>query len=255
MEISSPAGRTAELVAALLEARRSGRAVAPEALAGPDPTREEAYGIQAGVARAIGEVGGYKVANKPGAARIMAPIFRKDILEAPATLAVGAREEIGIELEIGFRIEAPLPARGVPERRAAIAACLSALPVIEIVRTRLPPEASAELKLADNQINGGLVLGAPVRDWHDLPLGEVEAVLDLGSDRVLEGAARVPGGDAFENFLVLEGMVGGHCGGLRPGQIVITGSLNGLPYVRGGIGVAGRIAGLGEVSLGLVATA
>lgn len=239
------------LVHALLTARRTAHPVASELVRQLDPTMEEAYRIQAEVARATGQVGGFKVANKPDAPRIMAPIFSKDIVTTPAAFDVSPDEEVGIELEVGFRIERPLPDRKSPNRRDAIAQCLSALPVIEVVRTRLPMSATPALKLADNQINGGLVVGTPVTDWANLTLGPVTAELDLGSDRILNGAAGVPGGDAFENFLVLEEMLGDHCGGLQPGQIVITGSLNGLPYVRGGLDVQGGIEGLGKVSLRL----
>lgn len=251
MEVFSETDSVSILVPALQEARRTGRHVADGVIDQLSPTVDEAYRIQAEVARSIGQVGGFKVANKPGAPRIMAPIFSKDIVTAPASLDLPPEEDIGIELEVGFRIERALPDSGIPNRREAIARCLSALPVIEIVRTRLRHDASPILKLADNQINGGLVLGAPVADWTSLSLGTVAASLQLGDDRVLDGMACVPGGDAFENFLVLEQMLGDHCGGLQPGQVVITGSLNGLPYVRAGIGVRGWIDGLGDVSLDL----
>ncbi|MDK3074997.1 2-keto-4-pentenoate hydratase [Sedimentitalea sp. JM2-8] len=251
MEISSATDSVSILTPALLEARRTGHPVASEIVRQIDLTVEEAYRIQSEVARATGPVGGFKVANKPDAPRIMAPIFSKDIMTAPAVIDVPRDEEIGIELEVGFRIDRPLPDRTSPNRRDAIAECLSAVAVIEIVRTRLPMDATPVLKLADNQINGGLVVGAPVADWTALSLGSVSASLDLGDDRILDGTAAVPGGDAFENFLVLEDMLGEHCGGLQPGQIVITGSLNGLPYLRAGIDIRGRIDGLGAVSLRL----
>lgn len=253
MQVLPPENDLSVLTLALLEARRTGRPVTGELVRELEPTVDAAYRIQAEVARAIGQVGGFKVANKPDAPRIMAPIFSKDIVTAPASVGVSSEEEIGIELEVGFRIERTLPDRNTPNRREAISQCLCALPVIEIVRTRLPRDATPVLKLADNQINGGLVLGAPITDWTSLSLGPVTARLDLGEDRVLDGEVGVPGGNAFENFLVLEEMLGDHCGGLRPGQVVITGSLNGLPYVRAGIDVRGRIDGLGEVSLSLKA--
>lgn len=251
MEVFSAAESVSVLVPALLEARRTGFPVADKVVRQLDPTMEEAYRIQAEVARATGQVGGFKVANKPGAPRIMAPIFSKDVCTAPVSIDVPPGEDIGIELEVGFRIEKSLPDRHAPDRRDAIAQCLSVLPVIEIVRTRLPMDVTPALKLADNQINGGLVAGAPIADWTARSLGPVTARLDLGNDRVLDGEATVPGGNALENFLVLEEMIGDHCGGLQPGQIVITGSLNGLPYARAGIDVQGWIDGLGDVSLRL----
>lgn len=251
MKIPSTEESVSILAPALLEARRTGRPVASALVSQLNLTVAEAYRIQVEVARATGLIGGFKVANKLDVPRIMAPIFSTDIVTSPASIGVPSDESIGIELEIGFRVERPLPHRETPNRQAAIANCLSALPVIEIVRTRLPMDVTPALKLADNQINGGLVVGAPIADWTTLSLGPVAAGLKLGDDRVLDGEAGVPGGDAFENFLVLEEMLGDHCGGLRPGQIVITGSLNGLPYVRAGIDIWGWIAGLGEVSLRL----
>jgi 2-keto-4-pentenoate hydratase len=44
-------------------------------------------------------------------------------------------------------------------------------------------------------------------------------------------------------------MIGEHCGGLQPGQIVITGSLHPLTYVLPGTSVVGHIEGLGDVSV------
>lgn len=251
MENSSGDAVVASIVSLLLEARRNGQPSTAGNLPDIALSAQDAYRVQRAIVNAVGPVGGFKVANKPGAQRIMAPIFAKDFLTSPASLQVPQGERIGIELEVGFRVEAPMPARDVSDRRAVIADRLSALPVIEIVRTRLPENAGPMLKLADNQINGGLVLGAPVRDWQALSLGRLEASLQLGDNLILDGPAEVPGGDAFENFLVLEEMIEDHCGGLQPGQVVITGSLNGLPYVRARASAIGRIDGLGEVSLHL----
>ncbi len=248
---SSEDDAVSAVISGLLGARRTGKPFSAGVLQGAGLSTEQAYRVQAGVARRFGPVGGFKVANKPDAPRIMAPIFAGDIGESPARIDVPAGEPVGIELEVGFRVEAPLPPLDLAGRRAAVAKCLSAVAAIEIVRTRLADPASPAMKLADNQINGGLVLGAPVRDWQALPVGQVEAFLSLGADVVLDGKAAVPGGDAFDNFLVLEAMVGTHCGGLQPGQVVITGSLNGLPYVSADIAVRGRVAGLGAVSVEL----
>ncbi|WP_232823156.1 2-keto-4-pentenoate hydratase [Oceanibium sediminis] len=239
------------LALAIVKARKTGVAIPADLIDQATLAEDDAYRVQAEVARQIGRIGGFKVANKPQAPRIMAPIFAKDVMNAPAVLAVPADEDIGIELEIGFRVDSPLPAPDVADRKRAVAECLSAVAVIEVVRTRLPAGASPLLKLADNQINGGLVVGVPLKNWASLPMGKVNAYLSLGDDIVLDGEAHVPGSNAFENFLVLEEMVGTHCGGLQQGQVVITGSLNGLPYVHAETVIHGRIDGLGELSFRL----
>jgi 2-keto-4-pentenoate hydratase len=248
--------RARRVAARLLEARRGG---APLPAGWDDAqglTRGETYAVQALVAREHGPAGGFKVACKPGAPQIMAPIFRDDIMASPAQLPVPEGERIGIELEIGFRVTAPLPAPDAPDRTARLAECLELVPVIEIVRTRLDTEDAPPLiKLADNQINGGLVVGLGLADWRHLELSGAHARLSLGGQTILDGRAEVPGGDAFANFQALEAMVGDHCGGLQPGHVVITGSLNGLPYVTAPSKVEGHIDGLGAVSLDLVVLA
>ncbi|MGC9417441.1 MAG: fumarylacetoacetate hydrolase family protein [Rhodovulum sp.] len=241
----------ADLASRLITARRTGSPVPPDALPVGDLTDRDAYAVQALVAQALGPVGGFKVACKPGHPRIMAPILARDIIGTPARLAVPASERIGIELELGFRVLAPLPPADVPDRDARLADCLALVPVIEIVRTRLAGEAAPMLKLADNQINGALVVGPELPDWRGRDLSRVTARLTAGGRILLDGPADVPGLGAFENFKVLEALVGDHCGGLRPGHVVITGSLNGLPWLRPGTAIEGRIEGVGAVALAL----
>ena len=126
---------------------------------------------------------------------------------------------------------------------------MAAVAVHEIVDTRLADldGAGPLLRLADNQLNGALVIGEPRADWHDLDLATVTAKLTLGDETVLNGPAFPPGGDAWETFLGFARMVGTHCGGLREGQVVITGSLNGLPFIDRPSSASGAIEGLGTV--------
>ncbi|MFU8779008.1 MAG: 2-keto-4-pentenoate hydratase, partial [Roseovarius sp.] len=70
-------------------------------------------------------------------------------------------------------------------------------------------------------------------------------------ETLLDGAAQVPGGDAFATLCALVRALGEHCGGLREGHVVITGSLNGLPWVQAPIVAQGNIAGLGSVTMTL----
>jgi 2-keto-4-pentenoate hydratase len=243
-----------DLASRLVTARRTGEPVDVDAIPLRDLTERDAYAVQARVAQTLGPVGGFKVACKPGQPRIMAPILARDITSSPGRLACPAAEHIGIELELGFRVLGTLPAAGAPGRDARLADCLALVPVIEIVRTRIAGGASPMLKLADNQINGGLVVGRAVRDWQGLDVSQVFARLTAGTETLLDGEAEVPGQDAFENFKTLEALVGDHCGGLRPGQLVITGSLNGLPWLTAGIRIEGWIDGVGAVRVSLEAT-
>ena len=243
--------RAQALAEAFLRARGDGPAV-PASL-GAALSMEEAYEVQAAVAAALGPVGGWKVACKPGAPQIMAPILARDICPGGGRVRLPGGAPVGVELEIGFRLTAPLPSPRDPGFEAAARAATEILPVLEIVASRLedPRNAPPALKLADNQLNGALVLGEAVPDWEGLGTARVHGRLDISGETLLDGVAEVPGGDAFANFCALARMVGTHCGGLQPGQVVITGSLNGLPWRELPLTAEGEIAQLGTVGITL----
>lgn len=241
--------RVQALVEALGRARRGGPAVATEL--GTGLSVEEAYEVQAAVAAELGPVGGWKVACKPGAPQIMAPILARDIYPSGSRINLPGVAPVGVELELGFRLTAPLPPPQDPGFEAAARAAAEILPVFEVVASRLddPRNAPPALKLADNQINGALVLGEATADWADLDTSRALARLAIDGETLLDRVAEVPGGDAFANFCALARMVGTHCGGLRPGQVVITGSLNGLPWRELPLTAEAEIAKLGAIGV------
>lgn len=85
----------------------------------------------------------------------------------------------------------------------------------------------------------------------ELEVGTVTAQMQAGTEVVLDGAGTVPDGSALETFASLTRQIGDHCGGLKRGQIVITGSLHPLAYYPKGTLIQGRIDGIGAVSVRL----
>ncbi len=237
------------LAAQLVAARDGGPKLS--AMAGEGLTRARVLAVQEAVAAQLGPVGGFKVACPPGAPIIIAPIMACDIYQSPALIDIPAGEEVGVELEYAFRVIAPLPAPDMPDFEARLRDAVELLPAFELVRSRLadPKGASAALKMMDNQLNGAVVLGAPCRDWRGIDVTRAEARLTLGNEILLDGAARVPGGDAFATLCALVRASGNHCGGLQRGHVVITGSLNGLPWVTPETEAEAVIDGLGKVSM------
>ncbi len=235
-----------EMVEAISNARmgnrRSSSAWIPE-------SRAQAYAVQTRVAALTGEVAGFKTARKPGQPQIMAPIFARDVLPSGACVASRFGGHLGVELEVGLRLEAPLPAPDSLDFAARAAACLRPVAVIEIVDTRLEgARADAALaKLADNQINAGLIVGPEMAAWNGGQLSRVTARMQAGDACLLYGEADVPGGCAVDTLAALAAMIGDHCGGLQPGQIIITGSLHPLTYVAPGTLVEGEIDSFGAV--------
>ncbi|WP_138471476.1 fumarylacetoacetate hydrolase family protein [Poseidonocella sp. HB161398] len=234
------------LAAALIAAHETGTRIQPEA--GP-ASAAEAFAVQAEVSRHFGAVGGFKVGQKPGADPIMAPIRADKVLASGG--AVKVADKMAIELEVGFEILSPLPAGATP---AELAKHVRPLPAIELVDTRLagPLAGDPLAKLADNQINGGLVLGKPLTGWDGSDFGKLTAKLTAGEETVLDGETEVPFGSALTTLSVLADFIGTHCGGLQPGQVVITGTLCGIPYFPAGTEIRGSIEGLGEVNVSLL---
>ncbi|MCV2877810.1 hypothetical protein OE699_03005 [Sedimentimonas flavescens] len=233
----------------LLAAYRAGTRIAPQ---GALPTSAaQAYAVQSYLLAALGPAGGFKVGLKPDAPPIMAPIMAARC--QPSGSRYPVTDRIGVELEVGWKIVAPLPDPAQPDYLRAVTSCIVPLPVIELVDTRISGPAAADplVKLADFQINSGLILGAPLADWDGGDFTHLTGRMQVGAQVLLEGATEVPGGSALGTLHALHRAIGDHCGGLQPGQIVITGTIHPLTYVPGNIEVRGEISGLGTVSVSL----
>ena len=238
---------TDDWIEALVRARRTGERCIPAAP--PPETPAQAYAIQAGVQQAMGPVAGFKAARKPGEPMIYAPLLVGGVVQSGAEVAV--HDQMGIELEVGLMIDRDLPRDASSLTAADVAGYVTPIVVIELVDTRLEGDLSNDpmAKLADNLINAGLVVGPRATGWSGADLGMVQAEMKAGADVILEGTASGPGGSALETFAALARMIGTQDGGLRKGQIVITGSLHPLIYVTKGTAVRGEIVGIGPVEV------
>jgi 2-keto-4-pentenoate hydratase len=213
----------------------------------PSPNYIEALAIQRTVQDHIGAVSGFKVARRADGPPVIAPIPAQKTY--PSGASVPVRDRVGIELEIGFEVIAP-PG---PDPMSKLVRIFRPRLVLELVDTRLTgAENDALLKLADMQLNEGLVLGPALDNWDGEDFGALEVQLTCGAQIVISGTATVPGGSALANLALLCAHLGDHCGGLQVGQTVITGSLSGLPFFPAGTNVLGRVEGFGTVNCQLV---
>lgn len=234
----------------LLNARRSNRKIPASDIEAPPAGLRWAYAVQEAVTRELGAVGAFKTGRKTAdEIPIMAPILAAGVRASPATFTRAELDLVGVELEVAFRIDAVLPNLDDPDFETRMRERVSVLPAIEVVDSRIADHDTADplWKLADNQINAGLVHGEPLADWQALDLAHVAARLEAGRDILFEGPAMVPGGDAFATLCAFVRLVGAHCGGLHPGQFVTTGSVMGLIFIEPGQRVHGTIEGLGSV--------
>lgn len=231
------------MIDALRAAHLAGTRIAPPSV----PTdREAILAIQAAVCDGLGGVAGFKVGSGKDGPPVVAPVLSRYAVPNGGKRKIGDR--LGVELEVGFEVIRPLPENGFPAQpQAYFRPCV----VLELVDTRLSgPLADDPLcKFADFQINAGVVIGDGLGDWDGSDFDTVFARLMAEGSTILDGEARVPGGSALENLRLLVHSLGTHCGGLQPGQVVITGSLCGLPYFGPGTRVEGHIGGLGAVAV------
>jgi len=176
-----------------------------------------------------------------------AAIFPQRIALSPARFSHADFFGFGIEAEIALRFGRDLPARATPWTRAEILdAIASAHVAMELVDTRLAdPEAAGPLwRLADNLLNGGLVLGDAIANWRDLDYASIHVRVLADGQPIAETVGRPPLDDIFYCLpWWLE-----HAGGARAGDIVTTGAWNGMHRVGLPAAVAVEFVGQGSAT-------
>lgn len=241
-------------VSRLLQARREGRPVPAPALA----DSEEAYAVQAAMARELDWFGGaeprYWKSGGPSRAAVLthAPLPTAGVWQSPAAAGAWPFRLRGIEAEIALRLREPVDARRAGSLdQAAVKRLLDGMCVsIEVVDSRwieanmAPPLA----KLADQQSHGALVLGDWVpfleKDWRS----QVCRVrVGLRPEEVFSGTHSM----ADPAFLLLPWLRHATRSGatVPAGTVVTTGTWCGLLDARPGDLVRVLFDGIGEASV------
>ncbi|MFA5082200.1 MAG: fumarylacetoacetate hydrolase family protein [Hydrogenophilaceae bacterium] len=210
----------------------------------------QAYAVQRAVWRELAGEGrptAWKVgASALDAEPVAAAVLPSRLAFGPARLPGDLFTGLGIEAEIALRFARNLPARPKPYDHAEILAAVgSAHVAMELVDTRLADAAAAGplWRLADSLLNGALVLGDAIVDWHGLD----------GSSRMLRVAvdgqelAHVAGRPPLSDICHCLPWWLAHVGGVRPGDIVTTGAWSGMHPVAAAGRFAVVIEGLGRV--------
>lgn len=213
-------------------------------------TCEDAFAIQQRVADRMGPVAGFKA----GVDRA-SPVFASLLHASPARVPAASMRMFGVEMEFGFSFTRDLPPRPAPySEREVVDAVGAAHAAIEIVESRFADmdEVDELSKLADNGSNEGIVIGPAYADWRSVDLTRVpgrllidgkEAGCALGGKR---GKLSVP------NLVWLVNNLAPRYGGIRRGQIAITGSFTGIAKAHAGASVVADLGGLGQASLDYV---
>ena len=246
--MSAPAQAAASLIRGWREGRQQplpGISLASEA---------EAYAVQREVAETLGwfsaaPPGAWKLGGAPGGLISAAAVPASAVHGSGWQVPPGADFGFGIEGDLVVRLSRDLGRDTDPAMaRAAIDAWL---PGIELCGTRWQKgeQAAPLLRLADQQLNRALVLGAP-QSFAQLPRWPAQQVtLRVAGEPVFTGAGSHPFGDPLSSLPWLARHAAALGTPLRAGDLVATGSWSGIYWAPAGVEVVVEFAGLGRVQL------
>ncbi|MDB5536411.1 MAG: hypothetical protein JWQ65_1286 [Devosia sp.] len=237
----------------LSRVRRTGEQLVtfPEALIPQD--RAAAYAIQDEIIALEGEVGGWKIGSGMEAVPVVSPILAHSFFNSGTTLNIADLMATLVEVEVGLKLGADLTARpGGYSRDEVIAAIEGFLPAFEIIGTRFAPEYELPkmLNIGDLQVNAAVVSGALVTDWQGLSLGDLKMSLTIGG-KVLETDTGATLDVIIDSIVWLANEASLRQGGLRKGQIIITGSRLKETLGRAGEAMSANLGALGTISVKL----
>jgi len=184
-----------------------------------------------------------------------APIMASRVIASPAILPNTLRLK-AVECEVAFRLAQDLPPSGAPytaeQARAAVATAMVAIEAVETRYAGWPVEDRLHA-LADNQSNQALIISEETPLPDAATLDSLSATLELGG-KTKPADKGFPGGDPFALIAWLAGHVGTRSPalaerGLKAGDIITTGSWNGVDFAEAGMTVTATYTTLGSVSL------
>ena len=198
--------------------------------------RAAATAIQDEMAKRTGEdVVGWKVGGE-----LVGRVFEWDLYSSPASLPAERFRDALVEVELGFRLLANLPARSEPYGVDELVEAAVLVPTFEFVASRFAgawpnPEIESEwlLMTADNAVVAGVVVGADLPDWKGANLLEIpiSASIDDGAPLPLVPPERRR--DLVDTLVWLVNQLSGRGIGLSAGQVATLGAaIAGVPMGR-----------------------
>ncbi|WP_020660809.1 2-keto-4-pentenoate hydratase [Amycolatopsis benzoatilytica] len=254
------AGLETELANRLLMAYASGRPVEPLSAELQGGSLELAYRIQqrqVAAWEADGDVvRGHKVGLASRAIQRQMGVSQPDFGHLTASMFHAEHEPIAagrflqprIEPEIAFVLGAELAGPGVTIADAARAVDF-VLPALEIVDSRIDGWRIGIFDtIADNASSGGVVLGSRPIPLDAVDLRLAGCTLHINGELVATGAGGAVLGSPVSALVWLANTVGRLGVPLRPGHVVLPGSMTRAFPIAPGDAVVARISGVGDVT-------
>jgi 2-keto-4-pentenoate hydratase len=217
----------------------------------------ESCAIMDAVDRLVGErIVGTKIAAKPGAEVVYAPLAAGRVFASPARVPRALTPCQYMECEISFRLTRDLPARDKPYTEEEVYDALEGCAAFELVDSRFRDLKSAMEKTpyefyADHIANGAMVFGAFRKDWQTFDFSKTRVAMKQGSRTIIEKTGGHPTGNPGKPVVVLANLRRS-TSGLKAGTIVVTGSFTGYHPVAVNQPVTGEFEGFGTMEATIV---
>lgn len=216
----------------------------------------QAYALQARVSAALGTPSGWKLGGiVMGEIPRYSRLFAERSQLSPARFSRGDFHRVYLEPELAVVMGEAVVPRDVPYRLEEIIPRVASLhAAIELVDSRFEawPEVPPLWQLADGLSHGAFVLGAAALPGNLSQMRDAPYRLDLDGETVISGKGGHPGGDPAR--LLVE-MINAHVRasgrGLDAGEVITTGTFNGVVAMRAGQEARLAFPGIGEALLRL----
>ena len=235
----------------LVDARENGRPIGalPSGLA--PRSVAQAYAIQDEMIARLGEVGGWKIAPRPnGGEFLCSPIPKTFFFEQQVRIGPSGLMAPEIEMEVAIRIGRDLPPKpGLYSVAEVMDAVASLHPIFEVLSSRFVNRKLTDplSNIADLQSCGAVVVGPACRDWKQIEMSTTPLAMHIDGREV----GSVSGGASSYHVFAALTWLANHAvarrGGLRAGQVIITGARVGPVAVTAGAQVTGAAGMLGEL--------
>ncbi|RWO31840.1 MAG: hypothetical protein EOS10_12480 [Mesorhizobium sp.] len=207
---------------------RQGRSIVGVRLTGVE-TLSDAYEIQEHTRALMGaSIVGWKASRLADGTVLSAPVLDCDSFHSGSALPIEGRIEHGLECELAFLIDSPLPPQpALGYTKSDVASHIGAvMPAFEMLQSRLEESFQSPRAhlVADNLGNGGVVLGVPVYNWQERSLTNIGVTLNRDGHVIFSKRFRHPAGDPFDVVVALANHLAERKTALEPDQFVITGS-------------------------------
>jgi 2-keto-4-pentenoate hydratase len=235
----------------LIAARRNKLKIADLPTRAQPVTIEDGYAIQDAIALLNPSVCGWKASFEPdGETARVAPVAAEYVLASEADAAMPG--PVRVEVEFAVKLIVDLPQNAAPFDRATVDKAIGpALVVFEILGTRFADRkmVSPHAYLADGNGNDAIVTGEEIADWRSLDLAVLDVRLHVNGHEAGQSQAGAPFSRVLDLVTALANHAALHLGGLKAGQVIITGARVGPVSIEAGSVAVGSINGQAKVAL------